>query len=318
MIYIISEKSDLTTDLVIEWIINFKKKVIRFNQDVLISCKTNLGDSKEQDLELSDAKKIWHRRGLLNTLPLQLFGDYSGNSELVRYLSRENQVYTAYLENKLKRKLKQNYIGSIQRELNNNKLINLEIAKQIGLNIPATQITTNKKDLLAFYREHEKIITKDLRAPVKVSIKNEVLVSTGVELVSKKKINTLGENFAAIFCQEYIEKQYEIRVFAFQGTLFPMAIFSQNNLDTKIDYRNYSQSKPNRNVPVKIPKDIEDMILEFMNQLDLRTGSMDLIVTPSDEYYFLEINPMGQFHWLSQNCNYQIEREIAKVLTDEE
>jgi hypothetical protein len=41
---------------------------------------------------------------------------------------------------------------------------------------------------------------------------------------------------------------------------------------------------------------------------------VDLIYTPDGEYVFLEVNPMGQFHWLSENCNYYLEEFIANQL----
>jgi hypothetical protein len=46
----------------------------------------------------------------------------------------------------------------------------------------------------------------------------------------------------------------------------------------------------------------------------MNTGSIDLILTPNGEYFFLEINPMGQYDWLSKNCNYYIEKDIAEML----
>mgnify|MGYP003653909829 CR=1 FL=1 len=51
-----------------------------------------------------------------------------------------------------------------------------------------------------------------------------------------------------------------------------------------------------------------------MVKMDLNCGSFDIIYTPSGEYYFLEVNPVGQFQWLSYNCNYFIEKLIAEGL----
>jgi D-alanine-D-alanine ligase-like ATP-grasp enzyme len=51
-----------------------------------------------------------------------------------------------------------------------------------------------------------------------------------------------------------------------------------------------------------------------MNKLDLNCGSIDMIVTPKNEYVFLEVNPVGQFGMVSYPCNYNLEKKIAEYL----
>lgn len=50
-----------------------------------------------------------------------------------------------------------------------------------------------------------------------------------------------------------------------------------------------------------------------MEALDLNCGSLDLIKSGST-YYFLEVNPVGQFGNLSFDCSYHLEKEIAEYL----
>jgi glutathione synthase/RimK-type ligase-like ATP-grasp enzyme len=53
-----------------------------------------------------------------------------------------------------------------------------------------------------------------------------------------------------------------------------------------------------------------------MSILKLNTGSVDLIFSEEDnKYYFLEVNPMGQFGMVSKPCNYYLEKEMAQYLT---
>ena len=101
------------------------------------------------------------------------------------------------------------------------------------------------------------------------------------------------------------------------GDFYSMAIFSQNDEKTKLDYRNYNREKPNRNVPFQLPEKIETLARKFMEQSQLDTGSIDFIVDEKGEFIFLEVNPNGQFDWLSNNCNYYIEKKIAKYLSNE-
>lgn len=108
-----------------------------------------------------------------------------------------------------------------------------------------------------------------------------------------------------------VEKKYEIRSFFIDNKFYSMAIFSQTDEQTKIDFRKYSN---NRNEPYKLPFDIENKLKSLFKKLDLNTGSIDLIVDKNDNYIFLEINPVGQYGMTSFPCNYNLEETIANYL----
>jgi hypothetical protein len=198
------------------------------------------------------------------------------------------------------------------------KLDILQIALKHGLLIPSTLVTGSKKELLKFLELNNLVLTKPLNNPftgynldsqfsLKVAIKTRVLDK-----------DSLGENipqhFVSSLFQEYINKKVEIRSFVLRDKVFSMAIFSQNNEKTKIDYRNYDRKRPNRNVPFKLPRNIELKLIGLTKSLGLETGSADIILTPDNRYVFLEINPIGQFQWLSRHCNYCLEKQLAQVL----
>lgn len=100
----------------------------------------------------------------------------------------------------------------------------------------------------------------------------------------------------------------------FLENFYSMAIFSQNNENTKIDYRNNDFSKPNRKVPFNLPQKEKRLLLEFMKEIKVDVGSIDLILDKNNNFIFLELNPQGQIDWLSENCNYYIEELISKHL----
>ncbi|MNQ59911.1 hypothetical protein D3C85_741740 [compost metagenome] len=96
---------------------------------------------------------------------------------------------------------------------------------------------------------------------------------------------------------------------------YSMAIFSQNNEKTKLDFRNYDKENPNRLVPYKLPEIVENRICDFMDAIGLNTGSLDIIKSViNGEYYFLEVNPFGQFGMTSAPCNYNLHKEVANFL----
>ena len=51
-----------------------------------------------------------------------------------------------------------------------------------------------------------------------------------------------------------------------------------------------------------------------MDNLDLNSGSIDIILTPDNKYVFLEVNPVGQFEQVSFPCNYGLFKEVAEYL----
>ena len=55
------------------------------------------------------------------------------------------------------------------------------------------------------------------------------------------------------------------------------------------------------------------MLFKLLKLLDLETASVDLIYN-GKEFVFLEVNPVGQFDYVSVHGNYLIEEYIAKEL----
>jgi glutathione synthase/RimK-type ligase-like ATP-grasp enzyme len=136
----------------------------------------------------------------------------------------------------------------------------------------------------------------------------------GVQKVGLDNIDLLNERFFPTLFQNEIEKAFELRIVYIKNHFFAMAIFSQNDEKTKIDYRNYNRQKPNRTIPYTLPQDIVVKLQHLMNQLELDSGSIDMIVTNTNEYVFLEVNPTGQLGWVSEHCNYYLEQKIAYYL----
>ena len=69
-----------------------------------------------------------------------------------------------------------------------------------------------------------------------------------------------------------------------------------------------------RVLPIDIPTEIIRKLKLLMKELYLESGSIDMIVTPDDEYVFLEVNPVGQYDYVGKRCNYQLDKEIALTL----
>ena len=321
MVNIFSKSNDRTTDEVIEYLRYFSSSEIQrvqgdneySNLRILISnesdsVKLNDTQNKEYNVKRNTG---WLRRGVLSfNIPIDL---ESFSMPIKEHIIQEVSFIKEYIYSySLK-------LGNFHREINNNRLINILIAKECGFKVPNTMVTTSKADLLSFIEKHSSIVAKPIHNG-HLSFKHDNIKydRKGTQILDYDFISKLESRFSPSLFQEYIDKDIELRVFYLKGKFFPMAIFSQLDEKTKYDYRNYNKIKPNRDVPFKLNLEIENKISEFMKKSALETGSIDIILTPNGEYYFLEVNPTGQFGWVSVDCNYYIEREIALNLINNE
>ena len=188
------------------------------------------------------------------------------------------------------------------------------IAKSVGLDIPNSFIGNEKQEVQLFANSLGALITKPLKTGENVLLDNKKY-TLATEKCSDNDISNLLDKFFPSYLQECLDKAYELRVFYLDGKCYTMAIFSQLDEQTKIDFRRYNFKKPNRCVPFILPENIAFLIDKFMKTIDLNTGSIDIVVTKDGRYVFLEVNPVGQFGMVSFPCNYYLEEKVAEYLT---
>jgi ATP-GRASP peptide maturase of grasp-with-spasm system len=319
----------MATNDVIEWLISYKIPFVRINHDgdTLEELKVSIEDDGPQIsfvyqgevIRLSDIKGYWYRRGGFPDgnseadMMEMIFPAASIVKDLRTYKTREEQKLK-YFMYKLLDKLP-NKIGSYFTA-DPSKLYMLYLAALNGLHIPQTLITTSKQDVCDWKELHNGIITK--------SIHNLVITETYgrryvfyTEEVSDEVLNETPLKIFPSLIQKKLEKAYELRIFYLKGKFYSMAIFSQSDAQTAVDFRNYNFSKPNRNVPFRLPVAIEKQLKSLMDMLELETGSIDMVVTPEKEFIFLEVNPVGQFGQVAGPCNYPLYKEIARHLAED-
>lgn len=193
------------------------------------------------------------------------------------------------------------------------KLQQLDLAKKCGLFIPQTIITNNKQILQKFKDKFISIITKPIGDGTFLMLdENKYVAYTSILL--QKDIDELPDTFFPSLFQEQIEKDFEIRVFYLEKELYSMAIFSQADNQTSVDFRRFNNVRPNRNIPILLPEAIALKIKTFMRKANLNSGSIDLIRTKTGEYVFLEVNPVGQYSMVDLPCNYGLNKLIANYL----
>jgi ATP-GRASP peptide maturase of grasp-with-spasm system len=301
---IFSEKNDSSTTQVIEWLHFFKIDYIRVNEtdEIEIIIKNNefyfIVDNIE--IELKEVKFIWYRRPTLKFKRPKFNLQYFDNLLNIEF----NKIIELFVY----KLIQIQSLGNIKTDVN--KLIVTDLAKNIGLLTTDDYLITNKEGLLRLHEKSE-IISKVISGHSMYNFEG----FTAFNYTSMiENIENIPETFFPSLVQNYIEKKYELRVYYQKESFYTMAIISQNDKKTEVDFRNYNNEKPNRTLPYKLPHEIEMKIIDLMKKIGLDNGSIDLIVTPNNEYVFLEVNPVGQFGMTSYPTNYNIEKFIALLI----
>jgi len=320
MILLLVSSSDFTVQEILRWLDYYEKKYILLNEinyiddldlalndDVKITLKNGTSFFFSEITSVFDRRgRFWFRENLpygyvdFNNPNKSKREDYL-NSSIKNYIKDELTTLDEYLIKKIKEN--RFYIGDY-KDGNLNKLKALDIAKKVGLKIPKTVINTSPDKM----DKKTEFITKAIKEGFNIQHKN-VRYNLKTHLVDMEDI---PKKYSPTLFQNKLNKKYELRIFYLKEQFYTMAIFSQNNPNTTIDFRNYN--KPIRTSPYTLPKKIEQKIIKLMKGLSLSTGSIDIVYTKSNEYVFLEVNPTGQFGMVSSPCNYNIEKQIAKIL----
>lgn len=322
MILIISETGDITTDRVIEWLISFgHSNILRINDGIPIYVKhINIGCSSKEVVLIANNKTFsvdeveffWYRRGLLR-YDLEVMLDF----ELLKDDHRKAQNFHKNewipIRNYIIRKLEQKaYLGDFHKTFTN-KIWNLEIALKCNLKIPKTYISNYSKILRENIDREKDYICKPV-SEVLCLKDSKYEYSTFTRKINKTDLDDEIRYCAPQLIQECIIKWIELRVFILKKRLFSMAIFSQGNKTTNVDFRDGEYETRPRVTPFTLPTDIENKLLLFMEISGYSTGSIDLVLTNGGDYVFLEINPIGVIDMISSPCNYMIEKEIATYI----
>jgi glutathione synthase/RimK-type ligase-like ATP-grasp enzyme len=193
-----------------------------------------------------------------------------------------------------------------------NRIKQLTYAHKIGLHTPKSIITNDPNSLLEFYNEcGGNIIAKTLHGS-QGTIKGKKILTN--KIIYKDIIDSEDLYYVPCLFQEYVPKKTEFRVTIIDKKVYVAEIYSQNSNKTFFDWRNYDDFNKTPYIQSKLPFDITNKLLILMDMMNLKFGCADLIKTPSDEIYFLEVNTKGKWLWIEELTGMKISKEIANYL----
>lgn len=188
------------------------------------------------------------------------------------------------------------------------KIRQLMSAQSIGLRIPSTCITSSKEELEEFYKEFDgNIIAKALDVPLIESEQKDHFIFTQ----SMPKLESITDSEISLtptIFQERIFPKVDYRLTVIGDDYYAVKI---TDPEMQLDWRTAKDGVEFSKT--EIPKEIGDKCIKLVKKMGLVFGALD-IVESRGEFYFLEINPNGEWGWLQKKAGIPIAEKIADYL----
>lgn len=319
MILIITNKDDITVDFIVKLLRRDGIEYYRLNtEDLFTIVDIRYRVDKDQLILVDNVKRIkvdfaninsvyYRRPGLPN------FNNVSEISEIERhYLMREAMSILDGVYKRLRHCFWINDVFKIREA--ENKLYQLEIAKDIGFEIPETILSND----VGFIKDNFKQINKEnlIIKPVRTG---NIDPKNADKVIFTSEINTKEITYDNIKCfpayiQRKIPKRADLRSIVVNDTVFTAEILSQNVEDAKTDWRKSSKILEHRQF--SLPLEIEQKCIEITKSLGLIYSAIDFALDENGKYIFLECNPNGQWAWIENRLRFPISEAIERLLID--
>jgi hypothetical protein len=333
LILIITNKSDIHCNSVINKLTSWRKPFFRLNTESLLtdydveySSNNKIQSYKiynklnNKIIDLNDVTSVWERRPLKPDC--SLIADAKIKETVFEELDELRWWIRSYVQTK-------RFLGHCSKDrLNENKILQLNRANSIiktkqssNIIVPETILSAQKepiKDFLHNFDVNQRFCIKPLAADGVIVDKNYEMVFWS-RVASKSELEELletGNLYCPSIIQPYIDKKFEVRTTVVGNEILSCKIDSQA-LKTGHGKEDWRQSFDNNDIGIDIfnlPPSIEEFVLEYNNRSGSNFGCFDFIVTPDEKFYFLECNPNGQWLWLEEACKIPISKSIAEYL----
>jgi MvdD family ATP-grasp ribosomal peptide maturase len=286
----------------------------RYPTDVRLTAYCDQDDERltltndEGEFDLHEVTAIWHRRlNFGGQLPLTLD----------KQLRDASLTETRAAARGMLASLKAFRLDAVERIRHaENKQVQLQVARNLGLEIPRTLTTNDPAAVHDFARSCQTgIVTKMLSSFAVYQEGRELVVFTN-PVKSEDLADLSGLRLCPMTFQEMIPKALELRTTVVGRRIMSASVNSQASERAAHDWRRDGLRIIKDWQPYDLPREVEEKILRLMDSFSLNYGAIDISVTPDGRHVFLEINPVGEFFWLERYSGLPIADAIADVLLE--
>ena len=264
--------------------------------------------NEQGEFDLREVTAIWHRRVNLGArLP-------TGLDPQLRHASLGEASAAAHGMLASLKVFRVDHLHHIRRA--ENKQLQLQVARELGLEIPRTLTTNDPAAVRAFAKSCDGgMVTKMLSSFAIFNEGRELVVFTN-PVKAEDLADLSGLNLCPATFQELLPKSLEIRVTVVGRRVMSAAIDSQVSARAAHDWRRDGVRMLQDWRPYQLPIEIEEKILRLMDYFSLNYSAIDIILTPDGRHVFLELNPCGEFFWLERTPGLPISEAMADLLLE--
>lgn len=195
-----------------------------------------------------------------------------------------------------------------------NKVLQLELAYQLGFNIPETLFTSSPAAAKAFVNQHKATIAKRQSSEFFYQ-KDGTLSVFYTSYVQANLPDADGLRVAPAIFQEAVTAATELRITVVGKRVFAASVHSKATLPAHV--RDWRAAQVGGSVAYRafdLPRSIAEKCIKHCQELGLNFGAMDIIIDSAGKYWFIENNPNGQWAFIEQATGQPIGRTIAELL----
>jgi len=311
LILIVTNEQDLTSDYVVLELRKRGRSYVRLNTETIPNARVSLGFADTDDWSIAFADRVV-RGADVQAAYFRRPGSPTIDAGV------ENSGERAYCESEWGALLKSLYGRIGDRWLNSPQNIMLAEdkpgqllqAQMLGFKVPQA-IVTNDMGSADEFLSGPPCIAKPLREALLEGDAERVIFTNRVERAGLRDPRAFGA--APMILQHEIAKRVDVRVTVVGAQVFAATIASRGEAAEQVDWRR-GQGGDLSYEAITLPEALADRCVRLVASLGLRFGAIDLVWDRDDEFWFLEINPNGQWAWIETRTGHPIAAAIAEML----
>lgn len=309
-ILILTSKYDTSCDFVILKLFDKKIKYLRLNKEDYqkfdltldpVSCVIE-GYSEKLSFKITQdsLRSIWYRRP---TFLREI--DLNQKDVSIYFKKHQWMTFTRSFIIFEKSKWINHPLATFSAE---NKPYQIKVASELGFDIPKTIISNSSSSFQKYFKDIDDLVVKSLDVFHFRAKEKEYFAYT--KIYNKEYITNSILSPAPVIIQEPLLNKIDLRVTVIGNDAFTISI-SDKGKPIKGDWRLLKDKAVYEEY--NLPLNIKEKCIKLTKKLGLHYGAIDLAVI-ENTYYFLEINPTGEWAWIDPHTNFRLDEKIADLL----
>lgn len=188
------------------------------------------------------------------------------------------------------------------------KAVQLSAARKFGFAVPRTVITNDSTGIAKVANNDRAVAVKGLETVIAREGDAETFGYTSIISVAEARRAYMSS--APLIAQEALEHKLDLRATVVGDQVFCAEVLLRGGR-IRGDWRLEKIDAEFR--PHRLPADVNDACVRLTKAFGLALAGIDLALQ-GDRYFFLEINPTGEWGWLVDECRFPIDEEIVNSL----